>query len=178
MFSKLIALVVTVFSLSLFSYAQSGGMQVVLVDGSVKTLRVQTDFPLTTAPSQVRVRIAKLPATTLEACMASMDFSTATRMNPRMYSASYNTATRRQSFSFGVEREMKESGEGSAATTAASCHVVRLALSEVDGRDFLIWQRGGSFNLGAEAVVGDKTSAVRSANQRQSFLKMLTSSGF
>lgn len=157
---KLIALLISIFALALPSLAQTGGIQISMMDGSVRNLlEVETEFPLMTDPGQVRVRIAKLPATTLEACMASTDFSSARRMDPRMYRAVYNQATGRQTFSFGVEREMKNTG-GDPSRSQSSCHVVRFAGSSVDGRDFLVWQKGPTpsdwlFRTDAAALLQD-----------------------
>lgn len=147
MYTRTIALLISICALSMVSYAQTSGMNIVLMDGSVRNiLQVDAKFQSPSDPGPVRVRIGKLPARTLAGCMASTDFSAAVKMNTRMYQASYDQTTGTARFSFGVEREMKESGEKGG--TESSCHVVRWASSDgsVDGRDFLIWQRGNSPN--------------------------------
>lgn len=174
MSTKLLAFIISILALALPSFAQSGGVQVVMLDGSVRNLlEVETEFPLMTDPGQVRVRIAKLPATTLEACMASTDFSSARRMDPRMYRAVYNQATGMQSFSFGVEREMKNTG-GDPSRMQSSCHVVRFSGSSVDGRDFLVWQKGST--LSDWLYQSDAAAVLQDGSVR--FIKHSVSSSF
>ena len=178
MTTKLIALLISILAVALPSSAQTGGMQISMMDGSVRNLlEVETEFPLLTDPGEVRVRIAKLPATTFEACMASTDFSSAKRMDPRMYSAVYNQATGRQSFSFGVEREMKYGG-GERSGSQSSCHVVRFAGSDVDGRDFLVWQRNPSigFALTESIFKSDAAPILQDGSVR--FISYSVSTGF
>jgi hypothetical protein len=177
--TKIIAFFITIVSMSAASssYAQTGGMQIGMLDGSVKNLlQIETEFPLATDPGNVRVRIAKLPAATLEACMASTDFSAAVPMSTRDYVAVYDQATAVERFGFGVEREMKEGPN----LTDSNCHVVRFAGDgDSDGRDFLIWQRSvrrsaalidpGSENGATAAALAD--GSVRHIQYR-------TSSGF
>ena len=84
-------------------------------------------------------------------------------MSPRSYYNTYDAATGTDTFSFGVEREMKDSG------TESTCHVVRLSGSEVDGRDFLIWQISPSSSPGvltfedvaARALAGEFERVVK-----------------
>lgn len=179
MSTKLIALLITIVAVALPSFAQTGGMQVVMLDGSVRNLlEVETEFPLLTDPGEVRVRIAKLPATTLEECMASTDFSSAKRMDPRMYRAVYNQATGTEHFNFGVEREMKNTG-GDPSRSQSSCHVVRFAASSVDGRDFLIWQRNPSLSSStlAEWIFNSDAAPVLQDGSVR-FIKHSVSNGF
>ena len=152
MTSKTIALMIAMFVLGTVGYSQSGGMQIVMVDGSVRnTVQVEAEFPIAANPGQVRMRIAKLPATTLEACMASTDFSSARPMDRKDYLAEYDASTGIMYLAFGVEREMKESGEDGSRSVNnnSSCHVVRYGSGCCeDGRDFLMWQR----NVGNAAL--------------------------
>ena len=175
---RTVALLIAVFALSTASFAQSGGVQVLMMDGSVRGMMiVETKFPLATDPGTPQVRIAKLPARSLDACMASTDFSAAVRMDPRLYSAFYDAATGRETFSFGVEREMKESGEGSA--TVSSCHVVRFsACCDVDGRDYLVWQRGASPNSLLEGILEIDGNDARGSDEIERFIKVLPASSF
>ncbi len=146
MTSKTIAFMIAIFVLGTVGYSQSGGMQIVMLDGSVRnTVQVEAEFALAADPGQVRMRIARLPATTLETCMASTDFSSA--MGRRDYLAEYDRSTGIMYLSFGVEREMKESGEDGSRSVNnnSSCHVIRFGSGCCeDGRDFLMWQRNVS----------------------------------
>lgn len=164
------------FSVTAISYAQQRGALVAGQDGSVRFVaQVDAKFRLASDPGQVRVRVGKLEATTLEACMASTDFSGAVEMNKKLYRASYDHYYHVESFSFGVEREMKE-GSGLNPST---CHVVRFdGEGNVDARDFLIWQRGFGTASFATGLVSRDGAIIRDRNSRQSYVKVLRSSGF
>lgn len=147
---KTIALVLAIFVLGTAGYSQAGGMQIVMLDGSVRnTVQVEAEFALAADPGRVKMSIARLPAATLEACMGSTDFSSARPMRPSDYLAVYDPSTGIMRLGFGVEREMKESSiyDRSTDNNNSSCHVVRFASGCCDdGRDFLIWQRNPPSN--------------------------------
>jgi hypothetical protein len=129
----LTALIVT-FAFAASSYGQTGGVSVSLSDlPDTKTVRIDAVFP-TSFNGGVRVSEARLPATTQAACLAISDFSSAVPMNRSRFSVGYDAATNSYHFSFSVERAAK-----------TSCRIVRFASDgDVDGRDFLLWQRGSS----------------------------------
>ena len=132
----ILAALIAAFVFTTATYGQSGGVTISIAD-QPDTNRIQIDsvFP-TTYNGGVRVSEARLPATTQLACMASTDFSSAVPMNPARYTVAYDTATNAYLFSFSVER-----------ATKTSCRIVRFNNDgDVDGRDFLMWQRGGSPN--------------------------------
>ena len=111
MYTRSIALLIAIIAFAMTSFSQASVIQVGMLDGSVRnTLQVEVKFYLPNDPGPVTVRMARLRASTRDACLASTDFSSAVLMSPRTYSNSYDSATGTDTFSFGVEREMKESG--------------------------------------------------------------------
>ena len=182
MTSKTIALMIATFVLGTVGYSQSGGMQIVMVDGSVRnTVQVEAEFPLAADPGQVRMRIAKLSAASLEACMASTDFSSARPMDRRDYLAVYDASAGVMRLGLNVERYMKESGEDGSrsANNNSSCHVVRFGSGCCDdGRDFLMWQRNVSNTAVFDGILTPENVSTWMQDGSVRFISYSVSGGF
>ena len=147
--------IITILGLAIISDGQTTGTFRLTFNGQTTGALQTTTFKFTGQPNtNIRLFEAVIPARSDAECFASTDFSNATPIGPDRAIVDYDDATGMYKVIWINQSENRE-----------SCRVLR-GSGDIDGRDFLVWQRGASVN--PALAEGNEIEQSGTADSRQS----------